>query len=172
LIGSAATYNCKQAILGSDTIPTATDVIDETQDADKKLLLARKMNDTSMCLFNLSLTDKVSQMALYNGITTELPDGDAAKVWKIMFNLFHAKKINKMNELKSEFVKRTLYSVSTNSDGCFAELYFISWRLEEAYKCTTFGDVEMLNQIIYNTKPAAYQIQLTVIKGDLIKKDA
>jgi hypothetical protein len=45
--------------------------------ADKKLLPARKINDTVMCL---SLTDKVSQMALYNGITTELPDGDAAKV--------------------------------------------------------------------------------------------
>jgi hypothetical protein len=41
-----------------------------------------------------------------------------------------------------------------------------------AYKCTTFGDVEILNQIIYSTKPAAYQMQLTVIKGDLIKEDA
>jgi hypothetical protein len=30
----------------------------------------------------------------------------------------------------------------------------------------------MLNQIIYNTKSAAYQMQLTVIKGDLIKEDA
>jgi hypothetical protein len=30
----------------------------------------------------------------------------------------------------------------------------------------------MLNQIFYNTKPAAYQMQLTVIKGDLIKEDA
>jgi hypothetical protein len=36
---------------------------------------------------------------------------------------------------------------------------------------STFGDVEMLNQIIYSTKPAAYQMQLTVIKGDLIKED-
>jgi hypothetical protein len=56
------------------------------------------------------LTDKVSQMALYKGITTELPDGDAAKDWKNMFKLFHAKNINKMNELKSEFEKSTLYS--------------------------------------------------------------
>jgi hypothetical protein len=63
-----------------------------------------------MSLFNLSLTDKVSQMALYNGIiTTELPDGDSANVWKNMFKLFHAKNINKMSELKSEFVKSTLY---------------------------------------------------------------
>jgi hypothetical protein len=80
LVGSAATYNCKQAILGTVTIPKATDVLDETQDADKKKLLARKINDTAMCLFNISLTEKVSQMALNNGITTELPDGDAAQV--------------------------------------------------------------------------------------------
>jgi hypothetical protein len=98
---SATTYYCKQEILGTVTIPKATDVLDETQDAVKKLLLPRKMNDTAMCLFNLSLTNKVSQMALYNGITIELPDGDAAKVWKNMFTLFHAKNINKMNELKS-----------------------------------------------------------------------
>jgi hypothetical protein len=46
LLGSVATYNCKQAILGTATIPKATDVLDETQDSDKKLLLARNMNDT------------------------------------------------------------------------------------------------------------------------------
>jgi hypothetical protein len=87
LLGSAATYNCKQAILGTVTIPKATDVLVETQDADKKLLLARKMKDTAMCLFKLSLTGKVCQMGLYNGITTELPDGDAAKYWQTFFVL-------------------------------------------------------------------------------------
>jgi hypothetical protein len=61
-----------------------------------------------MCCFNLSLTDKVIQMALYNGITTELPD--AAKVWIKMFKRFHANNIYKMNELKSEFVKSRLYA--------------------------------------------------------------
>jgi hypothetical protein len=63
LLGSAATYNFKQAKLGTVTVP-------ETQDADNKLLLARKMNDTARCLFNLSLTHKVSQMALFSGKTT------------------------------------------------------------------------------------------------------
>jgi hypothetical protein len=70
VLGSAATYNSKQEILGAVTIPKATDVLDETKGADKIFLLARKMNDTVMCLFNPPLTDKVSPMALYNGITT------------------------------------------------------------------------------------------------------
>jgi hypothetical protein len=64
LFGSAATYNYKQAVFVLVSIPKATDVLDETKDADKKLLLARKMNDTAMFLLILSLTDKVSQMAL------------------------------------------------------------------------------------------------------------
>jgi hypothetical protein len=80
------------------------------------------MNDTAMCLFNLSLTDKVGQMALYNGITTELHDGDAAKVFQNLFKPFHAKTINKMNELKSEFVKSSLYSDSAGPNEWFAEL--------------------------------------------------
>jgi hypothetical protein len=88
------------------------------------------MNDTAMCFFNLSLTDKVSQMALYNGITTELPDGDAAKFWQNLFNLSHSKSIIKMIELKSEFVKSTQYSDSTNPVEWIAELYLIRRRLE------------------------------------------
>jgi hypothetical protein len=85
LLGSAATYNSQQAILGTVVMPKSTDALDETQDADKKILLARKMNDTAMCLLNLSLTYKAFPMALYNGKTTDLPDGDAAKVWKNLF---------------------------------------------------------------------------------------
>jgi hypothetical protein len=99
LLGSAATENFKRAILGSVIIPQATEVLDETKDADKILLLSRKMNDTPMCLFNLSLTDKISQMALYKGITTEIPDGDAAKVWKNLFKLCFLKILILMNSL-------------------------------------------------------------------------
>jgi hypothetical protein len=122
--------------------------------------------------FNLPLTDKVSPVAIYNGKTTDLPDGDAANVWKNMFKLFHAKNINKTNELKSELVKSTLQSAETNPDEWFDELNFIRWCLEEDYKCITCGDVEMMNQIIYSRKPSAYQMQLTVIKDLLIKEDA
>jgi hypothetical protein len=55
-------------------------------------------------------------MALYNGISTELADGDEAKVWKKCAKLFHGNNINKINELKSELVKSTLYSAETKPD--------------------------------------------------------
>jgi hypothetical protein len=42
-------------------------------------------------------------------------------------------------------------------DDCFANIFSLLKRLTEDYKLTTFGDEEMMNQIIYNTKPVAYQ---------------
>jgi hypothetical protein len=75
-----------------------------------------------------------------------------------------------MNELKGEFLRRTLHTAETNTDLWFEELFFKRCRLEEEYQCKTFGDVEMMNQIYYNTKPAVYQMQLTVIWDQLIKE--
>jgi hypothetical protein len=66
----------------------------------------------------------------------------------------------------------TLYAAETNPDEWFAELYFICRRLPAAYKCNTFDDVKMMNLIIYNTIPAAYQMLLTVIKDQLSNEDA
>jgi hypothetical protein len=80
------------------------------------------MNESAMCLFDLSLTDEVSQMAGYNGISIDLPDKDAAKVWKNLFKHFYSNNTNKMNESESEFVKRTLYSYNTNPDEWCAEI--------------------------------------------------
>jgi hypothetical protein len=54
-----------------------------------------------------------------------------------------------------------------NPDEWFADLYSLRQRLTDDYKLTTFGDEEMMNQIIYNTKPQANQMQLTVIKNQL-----
>jgi hypothetical protein len=105
-----------------------------------------------MCLHSLSLTDKVSKMALYNFRITDPPSGDAAKVSK----LFHSKNIDKMNELKGELVRSTLTTEETSPDEWFTELFFIRRCPEDYYKCTSFGDVDMMNQIIYNTNPAAY----------------
>jgi Mor family transcriptional regulator len=105
--------------------------LDETQDADKKLLLASNMNSTAMCCLSLSLTDKVSQMVLYNGRTIYLTSKEAATFWRKLIKLFQSKNGNKMNELKGEFVKRTLSNEKTNPVEWFADLMFIHSCLEE-----------------------------------------
>jgi hypothetical protein len=79
MLGFAETYNCEQALLEKLTVPASTDVLDPT--TDKELLVARRANSTAMCLLRISLTDKISQCALYNSKTKEFPLGSAAKAW-------------------------------------------------------------------------------------------
>jgi hypothetical protein len=46
-----------------------------------------------------------------------------------------------------------------NPDECFAELYSIRQRMEDDYSLDQYGDLFMLDQIIYNTKVPAYHSQ-------------
>jgi hypothetical protein len=123
LLGFADTYNCEQALPGTLKGPASTDVLDSTKDADKEKLAARRVKSTAMCLLRISLIDKVSQSALCNSKTTDLPLGSAAKAWKNLYKLYYRVNVNKMNELKKEFVRSTLYKDDTNPDEWFAELY-------------------------------------------------
>jgi hypothetical protein len=54
-----------------------------------------------------------------------------------------------------------------NPEEWFAVIYSLLQRLSKDYNLTSFGDEEMMNQVIYNTKPQAYQLKLTVIKDQL-----
>jgi hypothetical protein len=104
-------------LLGTLAVPPVTLLnLDANDPLDKILLSARKANSTAICLLRISLTDKISQSALYNSKTTELPGGSAQKVWENLHKLFYLININKMNELKGEFVRNTLYKDDKNPD--------------------------------------------------------
>jgi hypothetical protein len=120
-----------------------------------------------MCLLRISLTDKISQSALYNSKTKELPLGCAKKAWNNLYTLYYPVNVNKMNELKKDFARSTLYKYDKNPDEWFAELYSIRQRWEDDYKLDKYGDEEMLDQIIYNTKAPAYQMQVTILKDQI-----
>jgi hypothetical protein len=171
IIGFAETFNCEQALLGTLTVPSSTDKLDTTKDPDKELLAARHAYSLAMYLLRISLTDKVSQSALYNSKTTALPLGSAAKAWKNLYKIYYPVNVNKMNELKKEFARSTLYKDDTNPEEWFAELYSIRQRVEDDYKLVQYGDTVMLDQIIYNTKPTAYQMQLVIIKDQIRLED-
>jgi hypothetical protein len=79
------------SIFGSKSVPKENA---ETR-CREKLLLAWKMNRTAKCLLNLSSAEKVSQMAIYNGRTTDLRYVDAAKVGTNLFKPFHSKHVSK-----------------------------------------------------------------------------
>jgi hypothetical protein len=108
LLGFAETYSCEQALLGTLKVPASTEKLGSTKDADKDKLAARRANSTAMCLLRKSITDKISQSALYNSKTTDLPLGCASKAWKNLYKLNYPVHVNKMKELKKEFARITL----------------------------------------------------------------
>jgi hypothetical protein len=117
------------------------------------------------------LTNKISKSALYNSITKALLGDSAEKAWENLHKLFYPINVNKMNELKSEFVNSKLIKYEMNPDELFADLYSMHQRLTNDYKLTTFGDADMMNHIINNTKPQAYNIKLTVIRDQLAMEE-
>jgi hypothetical protein len=120
-----------------------------------------------MCLLRISLTDKISQSALYTSKTKYLPLGSAAKAWTNLYTLYYPVNVNKMNEFKRDFARSTLYKDDRNPDEWFAELCSIQQRLEDDYDLDKYGDEEMMDQIIYNTKAPAYQMQFTILKDQI-----
>jgi hypothetical protein len=96
---------------------------------------ARNMNSTAMCLLGISLNDKVSQMDLYNGRTTDIPSEDEGIVWKNLFKLLHSMKLKNMNEIMGEFVRRTHTNAKNNTDEWFAELFLYA----DVLKKTKYG---------------------------------
>jgi hypothetical protein len=50
-------------------------------------------------------------------------------------------------------------------------MYSICQRLEDDYKVDHYGSSAMLDHILYNTKPDAYQIQLAIIKDQINTKE-
>jgi hypothetical protein len=115
-------------------------MLDSTKKADKEKLFARLANSTAMCLLRISLTDKDSQSALYCSKTTDLSLGSAAKAWKNFYKIYYPDHVDKINELKKEFARSTLYKDDINPDEWFAELYYICQRLEDDYKLDQYGN--------------------------------
>jgi hypothetical protein len=98
LLGFTETYGCDQVLLGNFNVPPIHLLnLDANNPLDKILLNAGKAKSSTICLLRLSMTDKISQSALYNFKTTELPEGSAQKAWENFYKLFYPININKMN---------------------------------------------------------------------------
>jgi hypothetical protein len=111
LLGITETYGCDQALLGTLAVPPVTLVnLDPKVPLDKILLSA---NSTAMCLLRISVTDKISQSALYNSKT---PRGSAQQACDNLHKLFYPINISKMNKLKGDFVRSTLFKDDMNPD--------------------------------------------------------
>jgi hypothetical protein len=81
--------------------------------------------------------------------------------------MFYPVSIEKMHELKNQFTMCTLTRDDTNPAIWFAQLNKIRQKLIDDYKLTTYEDSDVLQHIMYNTKPFMYQIILGINKDRL-----
>jgi hypothetical protein len=62
-----------------------------------------------------------------------------------------------MHELRNEFTICAFIRDVTNPAGWFVQLSKMRQKLMDYYKLTTYGDADVLQHIMYNTKPSMYQ---------------
>jgi hypothetical protein len=167
VLGFAETYNCAQALLGTITVPPASAVISDAEPDEHKMLHGRRANSTAMVSFRISLTDDISVDQIYTSRTPELPQGSARKVWLNLHKMFYPVSTEKMHELKNEFTMCTLSRDDTNPAIWFAQLNKIRQKLIDDYKLTKFEDSDVLQHVMYTTKPFMYQIILGINKDRL-----
>jgi hypothetical protein len=122
---------------------------------------------TAMVLLRISLTDDIRVDQIYTRRTPELPQGSARKVWLNLHKMFYPVSTENMHELKNEFTMCTLTRDDTNPAIWFAQLNKIRQKLIDDYKLTTYEDTDVLQHIMYNTKPFMYQIILGINKDRL-----
>jgi hypothetical protein len=84
--------------------------------------------------------------------------------------MFYPVSTEKMHELKIEFTMCALTRDDTNPAIWFAQLNKICHKLIDDYNLTTYEDAEVLQHIMFNTKPFIYQIILGIIKDRLARE--
>jgi hypothetical protein len=115
------TYGCVQALLGTISILKSTRDLDATKDPDIERIANRK----AMCLLRVSLSYNISQSALYNAKIPDLLCGSGKKAWDNLYNVFYPNNVNKMKELKNEFVRNTLYRDVMIPDEWFISFLYV-----------------------------------------------
>jgi hypothetical protein len=167
ILGFAETYNCAQTLLGTITVPPASAVLSDEDPDEHKLLEGRIANSIAMVLLRISLTDDISVDHIYTSRTPELPQGSARKVCLNLHKISYPVSTEKMHERKNEFTMCTLTREDTNPDIWFAQLNKIRQKLTDNYSLTTYEYADVLQHIVYNTKPFMYQIILEIYKDRL-----
>jgi hypothetical protein len=113
-----------------------------------------------MDLFCISLTDDKVVYQNYTSRTPEIPSGSARKAWLNLHKMFYPFSKERIHELRNKFTICTLNRDGRNPAIWFAQLNKIHQKLIKDSKLTLYEDGYILQQIIYNTKPAMYQIIL------------
>jgi hypothetical protein len=100
---------------------------------------------------------------IYKPRTPELPSGCARKAWLNLHKKFYPIGAEMIHELKNEFNMLILNRHDKNPAIRLAQLNKIRQNLNDDYN----KDTDVLQHIMYNKKPAMYQIILSINKACL-----
>ena len=112
----------KDVLTGKMKVPAKTDVLDPTKDADKKKLKARKANDSAYHDLVLANQTAVAFNLIDNAVSTDLPDGDAAKAWKALNKKFDSTSSSTLVSLSELFHSSALTDIWTDPEEWIVEL--------------------------------------------------
>jgi hypothetical protein len=158
----------KDVLLQKQTliVPPAGGVL--TPEQVKSNQVFHKANAQAYSVLHLLIKDSVGFGILYNAMTPEYPEGDAAKAWEGLIKVFKPVNSSKKYELEQHFQKSSLEREQMNPDEWFSILENIRLQLWIDYNMK-IDDERMISQIINNIHPVQYKTTLTVIKRDLNK---
>jgi Reverse transcriptase (RNA-dependent DNA polymerase)/gag-polypeptide of LTR copia-type len=156
---------CKEVLTDDNyAVPKSSDVLDPATDADK--IAARKANAMAYALLTITVRDQTGFQAIRNGKNADLPEGSARLAWKNLLRIYQPKSTTQKFELEQRFNDCKLEKETKNPDEWFTELEHIRTLLQEDHSYN-IDDERMIQHIIYNIKPKAYDTLVFALKRDL-----
>jgi hypothetical protein len=157
---------CREA-LTSDTfnVPAETAVLDPaTQQA---AIARREANSYAYALLTCVVTDPTGHMAIRNGCTTPLPSGSAREAWRNLLRIYQPISTTQKYDLEQKFKDCKLEKETKHPDDWFTELDHIRLLLRTDHQFIITED-QLIQHIIYNIKPKAYDTMIYTLKRDLM----
>jgi hypothetical protein len=159
-----AIAGCKDALVSDTYDVPASDL--ELNDLQEVLLKRRKANATAYAMLTITVKDNTGFQAVRNGVTKKLPDGSAREAWKNLLKIYQPKSTTQKYELEQKFNDCKLEKETKSPDEWFTELEHIRVLLKEDHSFE-ISDEKMIQQIVYNVKPKAYDTLIFALKRDL-----
>ena len=147
-------------------VPDDNQDLDETDPAEKLLLIARKDNRSAYGYLRLCTTNITASQLINNAKTTKLPKGDAALAWKLLKDYYEPNSDAEKFSLENAFSNCVLLE-GQNPDDWFSKLDAYVLRLKNDFGLKTYDDDRVRSHILYNTKPKIYKNLLENIKREL-----
>ena len=157
-LAMAGKKKCKEVLLGTVTVPKASDTLNETTDSEK--IKAREANENAYHNLILANAHQVAFNLVDQAVSDELPDGDAKLAWDRLKGKYDSSSASTMVQLSKKFMDLKLTNSKTDPEEWIVELEILRARLERtSYKIT---ENHLLVHILQNV-PKEYD---TVVEMD------